>query len=645
MRWIAFSVIGVLLWAQRWQIQLPERVQDVFILDDGHLLVSTQKAITTFDRETGQVRWRCEACKQLFIEGWRPISEALPYLYESSSLPLLPHPRSQQSSFSSPLNYGILNAQNGRLILESRSGKWQGFAVRLVDTSTKTLIVLGNAPTDPAKKIASVIPIVAGYDIETGAPRFKQAAVLKASQEFLVPLAAAVYKGRAYYLSTLALYALDVSSGQTLWRRDLYRGFWDAVWHAGSFERLFIDPEADRLYVFAGRQLMAYEASSGNPVWAQSLRVPRLNILGFFHFREGLLLVTDDLTGSEGQPSPPGRNAVANALVILVDPATGQPKWEKKVTVPGLLIGYYPADEARLLLLFGRRRLSLIRGQNWTPDKDWEVVINLLDLSRGSWSFQKPYVLKGHLLNAARVPGGFLIQTTQAIQYLSEEGEALWERRLKRAMSLPFAFDGSEQAFLIDETGQVYRWKAASGNMTEKFGAPLKAFAGRDEPQGLLWRNNRLHVWGTSSLYILDREGNLVAEFTREVPGFSGPIRILGLFLSVTAEGAREALASRITWLRAPQDELPLVIRLRQSIQDNPLYAPMLQEAKKLGDLLYLIGKEGDQIKVYGVRLSDASLAFERVLGRPSLTSMQEIEVDPKHERIYLVTEQGIEAY
>jgi hypothetical protein len=85
----------------------------------------------------------------------------------------------------------------------------------------------------------------------------------------------------------------------------------------------------------------------------------------------------------------------------------------------------------------------------------------------------------------------------------------------------------------------------------------------------------------------------------REVPGFSAPVRMLGMGLAVGRTVARWALAQRVAWLRSPQDQLPEVVQLRQAIQENPLYAADLKRTQMLEDLLFLFGRDENQVKVY----------------------------------------------
>jgi hypothetical protein len=240
------------------------------------------------------------------------------------------------------------------------------------------------------------------------------------------------------------------------------------------------------------------------------------------------------------------------------------------------------------------------------------------------------------------------VQTTQAIRAYDEEGKPLWERRIRRPMSLPFYLveEGTEtRAFFIDETGQTFVWRGP-GTQPESFGKPLQSFAGRDEPQGLLWQNKRLHIWGTSSLYILDERGQVVQSFVREVPGFSAPVRVLGMALSVGGTAARWILARRVAWLRSPEDQLPEVVQIRQALQTNPLYAPDLKQARSLEDMLFLFGRDANQVKVYAVRLSDASMVFEKNLGAyTAFGSLKDVVIDPERQRFYLIAQSSIQAY
>jgi len=447
---------------------------------------------------------------------------------------------------------------------------------------------------------------------------------------------------RVFYMSDRRVYAANPRTGQVLWQASVFR------WFAADVRpRLFIDREREQVLVFARERLAAYRFSDGSSVWPKPLKIPRQEILGLFTTPEGVLIFTDDRQ-SPDEPSRGGRGLLVRPLAFLVDPATGENRWGERLRVPGLFVGYVPLDEARILTLFARERFFAPRDAFWTPDKDWDVNFDVLDVRQGRWLFKNSISLRGGLLSAARVAGGFLVQTTQAIRAYDEEGKPLWERRIRRPMSLPFYLveEGTEtSAFFIDETGQTFVWRGP-GTQPESFGKPLQSFAGRDEPQGLLWQNKRLHIWGTSSLYILDERGQVVQSFVREVPGFSAPVRVLGMALSVGGTAARWILARRVAWLRSPEDQLPEVVQIRQALQTNPLYAPDLKQARSFEDMLFLFGRDANQVKVYAVRLSDASMVFEKNLGAyTAFGSLKDVVIDPERQRFYLIAQSSIQAY
>ncbi len=640
--------------ALRWEVKLDGSVRDIAILPEGNLLITTRRSVQLLSGETGQPLWKCEPCQRVFDPSWQPISPLFPYLYESRPLEVeagpqdpsvtasgLPAP--SQPIFRMPMDYTILNTKTGRILYpHTERAAMDPLLSRLAVAQTGTLVLLGSGRKDPAKKgVATIVPVIAGYDVETGALLFWREACKSSFSEQLVPVGMASDGEYVYYMTNRRVYAVHARTGQTRWQSDIYRGFAPDV-----RPRLFIDREREQLLVFARGHLAAYRLSDGSAAWSDFTRVRRANLVALFSTPEGLLLFTDETT-SPDQPAT-GRNPLSPPLAVLIDPATGTNRWADRLKAPGILVGYVPLDEVRLLLLFTRERFFQTRDAFWTPDKDWEITCNLLDVKRGAWLLNRPLVIRGGLLNAAPVPGGFLIQTTQSIQAYDETGQALWEKRIRRPMDLPFYIseEGDDlRVFFIDETGQVYLWKGP-GSQPERFGNPLDNFAGRDEPQGLLWQKGRLHIWGTSSLYILNERGEIVQSFVREVPGFSAPVRMLGALLSVGGTAARWVLSRQVRWLFSPQDQLPEPVQLRQAIESNPLYAAHLQRIQSLGDLLFLFGREGGEIRAYGVELSSARVVFEKPLGKnPSFSGLQAIEVDPERKAFYLIARDRIEAY
>lgn len=654
-----FAIVVGLTFAQalRWDAALGESIRDVVVLPESDLLVSTARSVQVISGETGQPLWHCQECQNISAPSWRPISPVSPYLYESKPLQVevreerqgpipagAPNPSAMDSwSLLMPQNYLILHTKTGKVLYSSRENRQLSLVVsRVFVPEANVLLLMGQGPKNPQKKFSNHVPVVVAYDVETGAELFRQEAFKSSAGERLVPVAMISDGERVFYMSDRRLYAIHPRTGQMLWQTDIFQ------WFAMEVRpRLFLDRERQQVLVFAQARLCAYQIASGAPAWSKPLKIPRQEILALFTMPDGILVFTDDRQ-SPDDPGQGGRGLLVRPLAFLVDPATGENRWGERLRVPGLFVGYVPLDGSRILPLFARERFFAPRDAAWTPDKDWELTFDVLDVQQGRWLFKNPISLRGGLLSAARIPGGILVQTTQSIRAYDEEGSPLWERRVRRPMSLPFylAEEGTEiRAFFVDETGQIFVWRGP-GTQPESFGKPLPSFTGRDEPQGLLYQNKRLHIWGTSSLYVLDERGQVIQSFVREAPGFSPPVRVLGMALSVGGTAARWILSRRVAWLRSPEDQLPEAVQLRRALENNSLYAPDLKQARSLGDILFLFGRDGEQVKAYAVRLSDATMVFEKNVGPyTAFGSLKDVVIDPERQRFYLIAQSRIQAY
>lgn len=319
-----------------------------------------------------------------------------------------------------PQNYLILNTKTGKVIYSSRENRQLSVVVsRVFVPEAGVVLLLGQGPKNPQKKLTLTVPILAGFDAETGAEIFRREAFQSSNSDQLVPGGMVSDGERVFYMSDQRVYAVNPRTGQVFWQANVFR------WFAADVRpRLFIDRERQQVLVFARERLAAYRFSDGSSVWSKPLKIPRQEILGLFTTPEGILIFTDDRQ-SPDEPSRGGRGLLVRPLAFLVDPATGENRWEERLKVPGLFVGYVPLDETRILTLFARERFFAPRDAFWTPDKDWEVTFDVLDVRQGRWLFKNPISLRGGLLSAARVAGGFLVQTPQAIRAYDEEGKPL----------------------------------------------------------------------------------------------------------------------------------------------------------------------------------------------------------------------------
>ncbi|MCX8112682.1 MAG: PQQ-binding-like beta-propeller repeat protein [Bacteroidia bacterium] len=656
--WIA------ILWAQSslWKAEVGSNAR-IELLPDGNILVLTDKRAYALNSATGASMWQYSYPRPLLVSTWRPIG-SYP-LWEVGSLAPLgaPSDSGSQSFRWGEEGYLVLNAANGRLVFDSRAtpNEWAVIRGRAVVPQSGLLVVFGDGPKDPKKFMSLQVSLLAGYDLRTGQQRWRRPSGDKPAAEGLYSNLL-TYDGKIYYLTNRALYAVDASDGRTLWRTEIVKGL---SLRAMTGTYLFVEEEKDWIVAFGRGRVIAVRRSDGQPVWSSPINVPRDNVLQSFSTSQGILIFTDDLQPGSAE-SATGRNLFFPPLALLLSYETGSNLWGERLKTPGLLAGYIPLDENRLLCLFHRERP---RGGGRSPVDDWAVEVDVLNIKQGTFLFRRPITLKGAFLHAQTVPGGFLVQTARRLQYISEEGQVLWEKSIKRPFQLPFAVreeGGLFQAFLIDETGQLFRWDGP-GTEPQAVGNRLSAFQ-QDPPQGIAYDNGKIWVWGGSTLYGLTPEGRIDCEFRRPVPAQPAALRILGVTLSVagyitSAYLGYKALQTVSYDPERPGDRPDVATSLRKILTATgyglgAATAALLADAawialvearrtrmKEVEHLVFLTGMEGRTVTVYGIDKLKCSVIFQKSLGSLGLFHAPQYEVDPLDRRLYVVENGVLSAY
>ncbi len=655
-----------LLWAQGplWQVSVPHNAH-IELGEDGNLLVmSGKEGVLALSGETGQVIWRCPACDRVPAESWRPLGPSP--LWEGGTLSPPSQTESATGSFqnlqAALQPYLILNPYTGRIVYDAdqmrrRMNRTTG---RTVVPAARAVVLFGEGPKDPSKTLSMQVSRLMAVDVLSGNVLWEQLAGDEPVENLYSNLA--VHESTIYYLTQRALYAVDARTGQKRWRQPFVKRF-NLRPMTGTY--VFIDEERNLVCAYGRGRLIAVRQDSGEPAWEKPIPLSRDNVLLAFSTAQGLLLFTDDLPPGSTQ-RPTGNALLTPPLAFLLDYETGQNRWGERLKTPGLLAGYIPLSEDRIFLLFQRERV-FTSGRN-LPD-DWAVEVDVLDLKAGRFLFKRPKRLIGTPLAAQNVPGGLLVQTTRRIQYLSEEGEVLWEKPLKRRMNLPFAVrsEGSLfQAYIVDETGQVYRWDGP-GTTPQPIGQPLKLLLS-DPAQGIAWEKGRLWIWNGSSLWGLNEQGQVVCSFERPAPAFSPLIRFVGGALSLAGYAASTYLTFKAIQTVAPDpqsgDRPSLAISLKKTLTAtgyafgavaSAFMAEMTWEkivqrrTQRMGtyeNLHFSLGMEDNKnVAAYLFDKSRCELRFKKVLGPLRLSATSDIEVDPFAERLYLLSEGQVEAY
>lgn len=653
-----------LLWAQAplWEHKLNGGNSRIELMPDGNVLVFTNREAYALRATDGSKLWQVEYPLGTSSADWQQVRD-LP-IWENGMLINPPIGIADDSiSRLYPLwnsrLYRVLNAATGKVIYPPVSGR----PLRWVSTRTfmpqqGLLIVAGEGDKDEKKFFTTQTTILMAIDLHTGERRWRRMASDESAGEYLVSNIVA-YGERLYYLTLRALYAIDPATGQTIWRKEIVKTI-NFRPITGTY--LFVDEDRDLVVAYSRGLVIAVRRASGEIIWKSPVRIARDNVLHAFSTDYGILLFTDDV--SPGSPQAAlGNSPFTPPLAVLLDYESGVNRWEGRLTVPGLLSGFIPLDERRLFCMFQRQRSFRVEGS-------WKTMIDVLDVSQGRFLFRKPIALAGTLLHARNVPGGFLIQTTDRLQYLSEEGEVLWEKPVKRPFEIPFAIreeGGIFQAFLIDETGQVFRWDGP-GTQPRPIGNRLVAFQS-DPPQGLVYQGGKLWIWGGSTFYGLTPDGEIACELRRPVPAQPAAIRLLGATISAAAfVGAAYFSYKAVQTAGADIDrahERPdVATSLKKGLKaagyglaaiSSLLIADVAWQGivkarharmKETENLVFLLGMEDKVTTLYAVDKDRCIVTFQKPLGKLGLlSSLPEYEIDPIDRRLFVIEKNMLRAY
>lgn len=656
-----------LLWAQAplWKADLPANAR-IALLPDGNILVLSKENVYALSAAKGEKLWDCRPCTHFTADEWRPIGDYP--LWEAGTLvnadPQIPLDSVRRMyPFWWTSGYMVLNAATGRVVFDAtaKGEHWYWVSGRAILPSQGLLVIFGVGPKNPNAFLSLQTSIIAGYDLRTGQQLWRRPASDKNASEQLHSNLAA-YDGKVYFLTNRALYAVDAATGNTLWRTEIVKGI---SLRATTGTYIFIDEEKDMVMAFGRGRLIAVRRADGQRLWQKPVDIPRDNVIHAFSTSRGVLLFTDDLQPGSVQ-APTGRSLFFPPLALLLSYENGANLWGERLRTPGLLSGYIPLDENRLLCLFQRERFW--RGARPGID-DWAVEVDVLDIQRGEFLFKRPISLKGALLHAQTVPGGILVQSARRLQYISEDGQVLWEKPIKRPFQLPFAVreeGGVFQAFLIDEVGQVFRWDGP-GSEPKAIGQRLTAFQ-NDPPQGIAYDAGKIWIWGGSTIYGLTPEGDIACEFRRPIPAQPVGLRILGATIAAAGYLTSAYLSYKalqtITYDPERSWERPDVATSLKKGLTAAAYGlgavgtALLADAawqslvearrarmKEAANLTFLMGMEGSTATLFAIDKTRCAPAFQKALGPVGLFRSPQYEVDPIDKRLYAVEKQTLTVY
>ncbi|MBL0146963.1 MAG: PQQ-binding-like beta-propeller repeat protein [Chitinophagaceae bacterium] len=431
---LIFQLVSTLLVAQKnsdWQKNFPSKINWYKISDAGVLLVATKDALYGLSPE-GQEVWKADDIENI-KESNLDIIENTPYIVVVKS--------------------GILKGTNkvidvvtGNIVFNSGDNNFANVTKRLYLPKSNKLIFYGGSKNG--------VLMLMMVDLTTGQKLWEQTKIFEKNSEQIVSEAGELNDAvliatnkRIYKLSTTTgeeMYNIDMKSDMPVAappkkKGGMFGGF-KAMGNAFGGNRDeanemqtmtsadFFQHKEDNAFYFWNQDVFTkFDAATGKEMWKRfELPSPIAYVL---HDSRGMLIATAEkrledvakannggggLLGKLKSKNAAGKN---RASLYLIDPATGEEKWNSDIDLKGDVLAYKLTGNKLVLA---------------TQKDDGDNYISIADLDAGKSVTKKPLSIKGEIQDLQVTPQGLYYRTTDQINILDlESGDKTWKKGFK----------------------------------------------------------------------------------------------------------------------------------------------------------------------------------------------------------------------
>ena len=411
---------GLSLFAQKnadWTKEFPSKINWYRITDAGTVMVATKDALYGIS-PNGEEAWKADD-----IENIKEENLVKAKLIKS--------------------NNKVVDVVSGKTILNTEDLGFHNVLKRLYLPQSNQMLFYGG------NKNGKLILVLA--DLGTGSKVWEQEKVFEKKSEQLVSKAREV-NGGILIATDKNIYNLNKTTGEVLYSIDMksdlpvqkqvkksgFGGFGKAFGGSGASEMqtmtsadFFQGADKSKFYFWNQDYITQFDAATGNETWTRfKLPSPIAYIL---QDSRGMIIATAEkrqediakansggggLIGKIKKSNAAGKN---RATLILLDPATGNTKWNSEdVDLKGDILAYKLAGNKLIL------GTELDKGDNF---------ISIVDLDAGKSITKKPISIKGDVTDLQLVPQGLYFRTTEQINILDmETGDKTWKKGFKVKM-------------------------------------------------------------------------------------------------------------------------------------------------------------------------------------------------------------------
>jgi hypothetical protein len=460
---LIFQLVSTLLMAQKpadWQKNFPSKINWYKVSDAGVLLVATKDALYGLSPE-GQEVWKADDIENI-KESNLDIIENTPYIVLVKSGLIKG-------------NNKVVDVVTGKIVFNTADNGLANVTKRLYLPKSNKLVFYGGG------NAGLMLMMV---DLGTGQKVWEQTKIFEKNSEQIVSEAGEL-NDAVLIATNKRIYKLNKATGEEMYNIDIksdmpvmapkkkkggmfggFSAFGGNNSDANEMQTMtsadFFQHKDDNSFYFWNQDVLTkFEAATGKEMWKRfELPSPIAYVL---HDSRGMLIATaekrqEDIDkankGGGGLLGKLKSKSAANknrASLYLIDPATGEQKWNSDIDLKGDVLAYKLTGNKLVLA---------------TQKDDGDNFISIADLDAGKSVTKKPLSIKGEIQDLQVTPSGLYYRTTDQINILDlESGDKTWKKGFKVKKCVGQNDDGGVGYVCAND--MIYKVNFATGDMEE----------------------------------------------------------------------------------------------------------------------------------------------------------------------------------
>jgi outer membrane protein assembly factor BamB len=295
-----------------------------------------------------------------------------------------------------------------------------------------------------------------------------------------------------------AIYCFSPADGKQLWKAELpkLKGAQTTTKTETKLATAYF--ENDKFIYMRGQAVMAYDVSSGKPIWAEPAK------------QRGLPdRVIYDPVGLIVASAVDPNNTLFKPTMAMYDYNTGKELWEEQVKLKGTVTAYSYCDKGLLISMDGGNGKSLI---------------NIVDLDKGAYVFENAYKINGFVEELQLINSSVYIRTNLEEDFVSlENGKSILSKNISSKPEQPLVnFRNGDISYTFNPADDVL-YKTDLSHQTQTALTNTKIdFEQKETPNRIGILKDRIVLSSSQTVAGFDFSGKEMFKTHIPAPGIAG---------------------------------------------------------------------------------------------------------------------------